>query len=683
MTSRRSNRWLVAGGILSGIIGGILFGLNPGGSGINLTTPWARHIIVAGAAGTGQPDGADGVARADFDGDGRLDVVSGQEQGLRVTLSFHPGQGGVETSPWPSTVILPSVNACSPEDAQPADVDGDGAMDIIAGCETGSPLLEIYFAPTPPNTRSELLNAVNWTRVQVTGAIQRSMRIIPVDLAGDAALELLVGGKEGTCGAPPIGEADIGYWSSATPRTAASWSFTAIEPAGWTQQMELVDLDGDTDMDIVVTDYDPINCPSLDNSRRGLAWLESNGADPPSYTRHQISTLEANHRWFSVADWDGDSDPDILDCESLAGPPPVSELRWMLNSGDASSFTTLPMPTISNVGACIDSEIADLDQDGDDDIAVSFSHSEDRSGVVWLQRSGPALSATFARGEVAGVIDTDSDVKFDNLLAVDMDLDGDLDLLTSEQHVPNGNGPGLGVLYFENPLQTDALVGSGGDDDGGGGGGGVVCVPLTSGTGTASTSAVTASVAPTGNALVVATFLSSLAAGPAAPTVTGNGLTWVQVDTSAYHTTNGRRLTAFRAMGASPSAGAITASWGATSQTSFQWSVVECTGVDTSGTNGSGAVAQSASATSGTGTGTTITGSLPGIDPTSAHLAFSGIAINNSQTQDAQFSELTDTQIGTGAAGLEAEWAIGEQDAAPTFASSTAGIVSIEVVAAP
>lgn len=681
MTPRRGTlrTWLVATTVIVGAAFGAYFGINPSLGPISLTTPWARHIIVAGANGAGNPDGADGVARADFDGDGRLDVISGHEQGLRVTLSFHPNTGGVETSPWPSTVTLPSVDACSPEDAAAADVDGDGALDIIAGCETGAPLMEIYFAPTPPNTRAELLNAANWTRVEVDDATERVMRILPFDIAGDAALELVTGGKEGTCGVPPAGEAAIGYWSTATPRTGASWVFTEIEPAGWTQQMEIVDLDGDTDLDIVYTDYDPINCPVLDNSRRGLAWLESDGLDPPGFTRHQISTLEANHRWFSVFDWDGDADLDILDCESLTGPPPVTELRWMLNAGAAASFTTLPLPTISNVGSCIDSEIADFDDDGDADIAVSFSHAENRSGMIWLERDGPALTASYTRGEVSGNIDSDSDVKFDNILAVDMDLDGDLDLLTSEQHVPAGTGPGLGVLYFENPLLAGGAAG--GDDDGGGGGGGVVCVPLTSGTGTASTTAVTASVDPTDNALIIASFQSSLASGPTVPSsVTGNGLTWVQVNTVAFHTTNGRRVTPFRALGAAPTAGAITATWGA-SQTSFQWSIVECTGVDTSGTNGSGAVVQSATQTAAAAT--SLTATLPGIGATSAHLAFTGISINNSTTQDAQFSELTDTQIGTGAAGHEAQWAIGEADVTPTFASANAGTVSIEIAEAP
>lgn len=672
-------RWLAGTAVVSGIIAGIAVGLNPGGGGISLTTAWPLHVIVAGASGAGNPDGADGVALADVDGDGLLDVVSGQEQGLRLTLSFNPGQASVE-APWP-TVTLPAVNMCSAEDAQFADIDADGALDIIAGCETGTGLIEIYFGPTPPNTRAELLVAANWTRVQLTNAVQRSMRILPHDIAGDAALELVVGGKEGNCGTPPIGEADVGYWSTATPRTGASWTFTEIDPVGWTQQLEIVDLDGDTDEDLLLTDYDPINCPALDNTRRGLRWLESDGADPPAFTGHQISAVEANHRWFSTYDWDGDSDLDIFDCHSTTGPPPTTTLRWWRNNGSAASFTAFALPTLSGVGSCIDSEIADYDQDGDPDIAVSFSHAANASGMVWLRTDGGGFPGIYSRGEITGVLDADSDVKFDNIVSHDVDGDGDLDLVTSEQHIPAGTGPGLGVLYLENPLLSSAAVGAGGDDGGDdGGGGGIECAALTSGSATACTAQATASFAPSANALVLVGAISSLAAGPDAPSsVTGNGLTYVEEDTVQFHTSNGRRVTVFRALGASPSAGAATVTWGV-NQTSCQWIVVECTGVETSGTNGSGAVVQS---TTNSATGaTSVTGTLAALaGATSAHVAFSGISINGAQTQDPDFSELADTNIGTGASGLEAEWATNETVATPTFASANAGIVSLEVAA--
>src|SRR5688572_3489739 len=123
---------LVAGAVLFGAYALLVTqdGANQGGVGINRSAAWSMHVIVPGASGAGQPDGADGIALADLDGDGLLDVTSGHEQGLRLTLSFNPGPASVEGN-WP-TVTLPAVNMCSAEDAQFADIDADGAIDIIA-----------------------------------------------------------------------------------------------------------------------------------------------------------------------------------------------------------------------------------------------------------------------------------------------------------------------------------------------------------------------------------------------------------------------------------------------------------------------------------------------------------------------------------------------------------------------
>ena len=57
------------------------------------------------------------------------------------------------------------------------------------------------------------------------------------------------------------------------------------------------------------------------------------------------------------------------------------------------------------------------------------------------------------RGEISGDAIGDG-VKFDNLIWYDIDEDGDLDVITTEQNEPmvDGPGPGLGVIWYENPM---------------------------------------------------------------------------------------------------------------------------------------------------------------------------------------------------------------------------------------
>lgn len=126
--------------------------------------------------------------------------------------------------------------------------------------------------------------------------------------------------------------------------------------------------------------------------------------------------------------------------------------------------------------------------------------------------------------------------------------------------------------------------------------------------------ATTASVAPSANKLQLLSIASrtGISANPNQPTVTSTGLTWVAINTSIYDTggSSRRRVTLFRALGAAPSAGALSIDFGGQNQTEVRWVLDEVTGADTSGANGAGAVVQSAVNQDTSGTGTTLTVTL-------------------------------------------------------------------------
>ena len=111
--------------------------------------------------------------------------------------------------------------------------------------------------------------------------------------------------------------------------------------------------------------------------------------------------------------------------------------------------------------------------------------------------------------------------------------------------------------------------------------------------------ATTSSIAPGANQFILAWILTTNNQTPGTPTLVGNGLTWILVNI-AYWNPSGPSfqdsITVFRAMGASPTAGSVTISY-SSGQQSIAWSIVEFSGVDTSGTNGSGALMQSATGT--------------------------------------------------------------------------------------
>ncbi len=112
---------------------------------------------------------------------------------------------------------------------------------------------------------------------------------------------------------------------------------------------------------------------------------------------------------------------------------------------------------------------------------------------------------------------------------------------------------------------------------------------------TDATTYTTASITPTANNLVLAWVTNTRASSPTIPTLSGNGLTWVQVATVTWGTISAptARTTLFRAMGAAPSAGIVTIDFAGSTQTGVGVSIIQFGDVDISGTNGSGAVVQS------------------------------------------------------------------------------------------
>lgn len=126
----------------------------------------------------------------------------------------------------------------------------------------------------------------------------------------------------------------------------------------------------------------------------------------------------------------------------------------------------------------------------------------------------------------------------------------------------------------------------------------------------------TGTYTPTANALVIAVVASRDFTTLAAPSsVSGNGLTWVEVQSDVGHNPNNQGIV-YRAMGASPTTEGFTANFDG-NQEECTIIVCEATGVDTSGTNGSGAVVQSVKATALT------------TNPVTATLAAFADAVNN------------------------------------------------------
>lgn len=172
-------------------------------------------------------------------------------------------------------------------------------------------------------------------------------------------------------------------------------------------------------------------------------------------------------------------------------------------------------------------------------------------------------------------------------------------------------------------------------------------------------SSTTASYTPTANKLQLLTVASrtGISTDPNQPTVTGDGLTWVVINSIVYDTSSSsrRRVTLFRALGSSPSAGVLTIDFGGQAQTDVTWIVDETTGMDTSGTDGSGAIVQSVTGKDESGTATSLTITLAAFGSTD-NATYGSFGWDGSPTQtagtgfteiDEQHDSVSDVACGT------------------------------------
>ncbi|MDH3523747.1 MAG: VCBS repeat-containing protein [Acidobacteriota bacterium] len=166
------------------------------------------------------------------------------------------------------------------------------------------------------------------------------------------------------------------------------------------------DLDGDGDVDVLSTSV-------VDDK---VAWYESDGRTPPSFTERVItSTADGAVSVFAI-DVNGDGATDIV---TAAGSD--NEVAWHENDGGSPPVF---IERIISTEAELVSSIFATDVDGDSDIDVlSASWLDDK--IAWYENLGGDPP-----GFVERVISTSADAAT-AVFATDLDSDGDTDVLSA------------------------------------------------------------------------------------------------------------------------------------------------------------------------------------------------------------------------------------------------------------
>jgi hypothetical protein len=387
--------------------------------------PWGRRVIDDASRG------ADGVRLADVNADGRPDIATGWEQGGITRAYLNPGPDKAKEA-WPAVTVgrTPDV-----EDAVFADVDGDGAVDMISSCEGKTQTVFIHWAPPG---KDRYLDAEAWTTQAVADSIGKSMWMfcVPVQLDGKNGLDLVLGSKgpDGMIGFYEVGP---------DARSADTYRWHKLSDASWIMSLVAADMDNDGDLDILTSDRK--------GDLRGVRWLENPGTEHVAdreWPNHFIGGRDWEVMFLRCADLDDDGIEDIV-VAARQGSRTQHILCYHRKDRTGLRWDERMIPFSPNTGIAKGVAVGDIDGDGKQDVVFSCEGADgDKSGVMWL-RQGPG--GAWTPGEVSGP----AGIKFDRVELLDLDADGDLDILTCEESDVNRRGEkgGLGVFWYENPLK--------------------------------------------------------------------------------------------------------------------------------------------------------------------------------------------------------------------------------------
>ncbi len=434
--------------------------------------------------------GFNSLSEGDFNKDGFTDYIVIHEFGIFVGISLllHPGTTDVPLMDyWEKIEILETTTN---EHAQVGDFDADGNLDLVSveGSERDAPSqIRLVWGPGPDGLRKQ----ENWkysesfASLDAVGNPHYSL-VKDIDLDGDP--DILIGGR-----ANPKNGSLIGLRWIENPgedaRDISAWKIHSIDADLWSGHgFDLVDLDLDGDLDVIVNSAD-FDTPK---EARAIIWYENPGKDSMSqpWPKHVIDTDPEYFYKVKVAagDLDGDGLVDLV-C-------PIADDRIAFFKRKSKKTTDFEKIIIPKQGAAVQLQrhvaVVDMNNDGKMDLLCGALHyfqrkksygydfrngyiAPDRLVLFWLENDGSVEDAanwkthpikmsygfngTEWRGE-----------KIDNVLAKDMDGDGDLDVIANSEETfinleGNSNDWNLrqkskaihtffGIAWFENTETT-------------------------------------------------------------------------------------------------------------------------------------------------------------------------------------------------------------------------------------
>jgi hypothetical protein len=329
---------------------------------------------------------AQSVAAADLDGDGDTDVVStASVPGFPATgdeLAWYENQG---TTTFPTHAIFGGADGARA--VAGADLDGDGDTDVATAGRPDKIAWQRNVGGPGPQFEEQPISSLPGASL-----------ILAVDFDGDTDVDLVSAGTDGGV---------VAWQENNGSGVFTQHTISSVEPD--VSSIDVADIDGDGDLDVLTALF----------SADTVAWLESDGGTPPSFTRHVVVDDVDGAISVDAGDIDGDGDTDVVVASSQD-----DTVAWFESDGATPpTFTRHDVTTTATLADGASAVLlVDLDDDGDLDIVAG---SAEDNVLAWFTNDG-AAPPSFTRHLISVIA-----AGVTSIVAADFDGDGDLDLATA------------------------------------------------------------------------------------------------------------------------------------------------------------------------------------------------------------------------------------------------------------
>jgi len=303
---------------------------------------WERHDVAK------SPELSVGAALGDVDGDGRAELVTGQNINQHDLYWFE--QAADPRDRWTRRLITDDFEKY--HDVAVADVDDDGDPEVLALSQESETVFyydvpaDPTLEPWPVTDRHLVAEDLNVEGVQV------------LDIDGDGRTEIVAG--------PNVYHRDS--------EASTGWRREPIV-TGWDNtRVAVADLDGDGDLEVILSEGDS---PHLGSHPGRVAWF-----DPPDWEQTVLKDGLFCPHTLEVADFTGDGVPDVYIAEMGLGKHDEPRHFLLRNLGDGR----FEEETVATGIETHEATAVDVTGDGTLDV-VGKSYGPDHHVDVWYNEA--------------------------------------------------------------------------------------------------------------------------------------------------------------------------------------------------------------------------------------------------------------------------------------------------------